>query len=152
MIPRARSDQLFWKNGGMASQRTEEEETREELFGPDSGEGEEDSSVAIRSRSSLSRGSSIKKRQPANKERSRRRNRVQYPEDNQFNKLTNMMIERNTIQKAEEESNESKELKDAMKVTQLSLIDVGQQTSANLLQKLGLTATAKVRPNNYCKS
>jgi flagellar hook-basal body complex protein FliE len=119
MIPRARSDQLFPKNGGVASLRTEEEKTREELFGPDSGEGEDDSSVAVRSRSSLSRGSSTKKRQPANKERSRRRNRVLYPEDNQFNKLMNMMIERNTIQKAEEESEESKELKDAMKVTQL---------------------------------
>jgi flagellar hook-basal body complex protein FliE len=94
----------------------EEEETRE-LFGPaDSGE---ENSVAVRSRSLLSQGSSVKKRQPANKERTRRRNLVQYPEDNQFNKLMNMMIERNTMQQREEESKESKELKETMKVTQL---------------------------------
>jgi hypothetical protein len=64
-------------------------------------------------------GSSVKKRRPANKKRTRHRNRVQYPEDNQFNKLMNMMIERNTMQQREEESKESKELKETMKVTQL---------------------------------
>jgi hypothetical protein len=95
MIPRARSDQLFQKNGNnaaagnAAAQLMEEEETMV-LFGPGS-------------RSSLSRGSSVKKRQPANKEKTRRRNRVQYPEDNQFNKLMNMMIDRNTMQQREEE-------------------------------------------------
>jgi hypothetical protein len=104
MISRARSDQLFRKNGDVAARHTEDEETRVDLFGPDN--GEEDSSVAVRSRSSLSRGR-------------RRSNRVQYPEDNQFNKLLNMMIERNTMHQKEEESKKSKEMKETMKVMQL---------------------------------
>ena len=72
------------------------------------------SSVAVRSR-----GSSVKKKQPANKEKTRRRNRVLYPEDNQFNKLMSMMIERNKVQKTEDTSKESKEVKEAMRMTQL---------------------------------
>ena len=93
----------------------------EELGGPDSvrenAEGtsqEEDSSVAARSRSS-----SVKKKQPANKEKTRRRNCVLYPEDDQFNKLMNIMIERKKLQKTEETTKESKEVKEAMRVTQL---------------------------------
>ena len=98
MIPKARSDQLFRKSDDVAA-HTEAEEMREELFGSDgTSQVEEDSSVAVCSRISLSRGSSVKKKQPANKERTRRRNRVQYPEDNQFNTLMTMMIERNTAQ------------------------------------------------------
>jgi hypothetical protein len=62
MIPKARSDQLFRKSGDVAA-RTEEEEMSEELFGPDgTSQEEEDSSVAVRSRISLSRGSSVKKK------------------------------------------------------------------------------------------
>ena len=96
MIPRARSDQLFPKNGGVASLRTEEERS---FLGQTVGRGGRFFGGGSFAELTYSRGSSIKKRQPANKERSRRRNRVLYPEDNQFNKLMNMMIERNTIQK-----------------------------------------------------
>ena len=121
MIPRARSDQLFRKSAESAARRSEDEEMMEELCGPDSPqvevEGtsqEEDSSVAVHSR-----GSSVKKKQPANKEKTRRCNRVLYPEDNQFNKLMSMMIERNKVQKTEDTSKESKEVKEAMRMTQL---------------------------------
>ena len=110
MVPVARPDQLFRKSSdinheqilGRENRSEEEEETMLELFGPD-----DESSAPARS--------STKKKQPQNKIKSRRRGRVLYPEDDQFNKFMKHLMEK----EREQNRPENKEMEEALRSTKL---------------------------------
>ena len=110
MVPVVRSDQLFGKTSETNQEqilgresRSEEEVAMLDLFGPP----DDESSVPACS------SSSGKKRQPQNK--ARRRGRVLYPEDDQFNKFMKHLMDKNR----EQNRPENKEMEEALRSTKL---------------------------------
>ena len=108
MIPKSRTDKLF---GTGSSGLDEDVDAEKDIEFMDSTSHDEVSSAA------KSRTSSTKKVKPQSKERSVRRGRVLYPEDDQFNKFMSMVMKNNATKTKDKE--EDKELQDTMRMSKL---------------------------------
>ena len=106
MIPKSRTDKLF---GTGSSGQDEDVDVEKDIEFMDSTSHDEVSSAA------KSRTSSTKKVKPQSKERSVRRGKVLYPEDDQFNKFMSMVMKNNATKTKEED----KELQDTMRISKL---------------------------------